>query len=150
VGITIKMKNITKIRKRGVVLLIAILVSGITLAVGIGVYNRVFKELLFASFWKQTQVAFSAADAGLECALYWDTHPPTAPAQAVCFGGAPFDWSTTTPSLPQQMPVSGGCVNVSIVRSAGPIVLTTIESRGYNTCDITNPRRVERGLGVQY
>ncbi|MEK7148345.1 MAG: hypothetical protein AAB770_00325 [Patescibacteria group bacterium] len=145
------MKNITKIRKRGVVLLIAILVSGVTLAVGIGVYNRVYKELLFASFWKQTQVAFSAADAGLECALYWDLHPP-ASGDVSCFGGALFAWSTSTSPfvLPLNTAVSGGCVNVSIVRSGSPLFLTTIESRGYNTCDITNPRRVERGLGVQY
>lgn len=27
---------------------------------------------------------------------------------------------------------------------------TTIETKGYNTCDITNPRRVERGLIEQY
>jgi Tfp pilus assembly protein PilE len=29
-------------------------------------------------------------------------------------------------------------------------VLTTIEAKGYNTCDETNPRRVERGLIQQY
>ncbi|MFZ2303769.1 MAG: hypothetical protein WAV98_03220, partial [Minisyncoccia bacterium] len=72
------MKNLTKTRKRGVVLLIAILVGGVALAVGFGVYHRTYKELLFASFWKQTQVAFSAADSGLECALYWELHPAQA------------------------------------------------------------------------
>jgi hypothetical protein len=29
------------------------------------------------------------------------------------------------------------------------VIETTIEAKGYNTCDITNPRRVERGL-IQY
>jgi type II secretory pathway pseudopilin PulG len=31
----------------------------------------------------------------------------------------------------------------------GRVIKTTIEAKGYNTCDITNPRRVERGL-IQY
>lgn len=141
------MKNTNK--KRGAVLLIAILVSSVALAVGFSVYKRVYKELLFASFWKQTQVAFAAADAGLECALYWDLHPPVS-GNASCFGGAPFAWSTSTPALPQPMSVSGGCVNVTITKTVATTTVTTIESRGYNTCDTANQRRVERGLGASY
>jgi hypothetical protein len=34
-------------------------------------------------------------------------------------------------------------------RATSDLVDTYIESRGYNTCDITNPRRVERGLYVR-
>lgn len=30
------------------------------------------------------------------------------------------------------------------------IITTTIESRGYNTCDKNNPRRIERGLQLSY
>ncbi|MBI5077821.1 MAG: hypothetical protein HZB11_00425 [Candidatus Yonathbacteria bacterium] len=138
-----------RIRKRGAVLLIAILVSGVALAVGIGVYKRIYKELLFASFWKQTQVAFAAADSGLECALYWDLHPPVS-GNASCFGGASFAWSTSTPVLPQPMVVSGGCVNVIVTKTGTAPIVTTIESRGYNTCDTANSRRVERGLGASY
>ncbi len=32
----------------------------------------------------------------------------------------------------------------------GSVVRTIIEAKGYNTCDTTSPRRVERGLIVQY
>jgi Tfp pilus assembly protein PilE len=32
----------------------------------------------------------------------------------------------------------------------GSTITTTIEAKGYNTCDTTNPRRVERGLVEQY
>lgn len=34
--------------------------------------------------------------------------------------------------------------------SSNMIIETTIESKGYNTCDENNPRRVERGLIQQY
>ncbi|MDO8603905.1 MAG: hypothetical protein Q7K40_00600 [bacterium] len=136
----------TKKDSKGAVLLIAILVSGVTLAVGFGVYNRTYKELLFASFWKQTQIAFSAADAGLECALYWDTNG----GSPICFGSAISGWTPGTAGS-FSAPVSSGCVSVIITKvGVSPSIVTTIESRGYNTCDATNLRRVERGLGVQY
>lgn len=139
--------------KKGAVLLIAILVSSVALAVGFGVYNRTYKELLFASFWKQTQIAFSSADAGLECALYWELHKPVAPVLASCFGTeiptttwVPGDAANFNLDVP-----GGGCVNIEI---SGVLPTITL-ARGYNTpydagtssCDNTNPRRVERGLG---
>lgn len=65
--------------KRGVVLLISVLVASVALAVGLGVYQRTYKELYFSSFWKQTQIAASAADSGLECANYWNLHPSVTP-----------------------------------------------------------------------
>lgn len=133
--------------KRGAVLLIAILVSSVALAVGFGVYNRTYKELLFASYWKQTQIAFSAADAGLECALYWELHP----AQATCFNTT-IPLATWTPgelTAPGGFELNvpgGGCVNIKIEWNTA-LSATTTEARGYNTCDTTSPRRVERGLG---
>lgn len=139
-----------QVKNRGAVLLIAILVSSVALAVGLGVYNRTYKELLFASFWKQTQIAFSAADSGLECAIYWDTQSPR-PTTASCFGSNIVGWDPSqNASANFSASISGGCVNIIITKSASVPVITTIEARGYNTCDASNPRRVERGLGVQY
>lgn len=138
-------------QKRGAVLLIAILVSGVALTVGLGVYQRTYKELLFASFWKQTQIAFAAADSGLECAMYWDTQSPR-PSVALCFGSNIAGWNPSlNASANFNMSVSGGCVNIKITKSSSLPIVTTIEARGYNdACGSTNTRRVERGLGVQY
>lgn len=142
-----------KTRQNGAVLLIAILIASITLSVGFGVYNRTYKELLFASFWKQAQLAFSAADSGLECALYWDTRVPQPPTgQVSCFGLRPVgnpSWnpsSNTTQTFTIATPI---CVTVEITKNV-VAPLTTIRTRGYNTCDITDPRRVERGLRIDY
>lgn len=129
-------------QSRGAVLLIAILVASVALAVGLGVYNRTYKELLFASYWKQTQVGFSAADAGLECAVYNDTHPtggvfPTISSSAQpfsCFGnnitgalevGSPTGGVATSTFSAQ---VGNGCVNVTVVKSGvgGPFPLTFV------------------------
>ena len=62
--------------RRGAILLIAIMVSSVVLAVGFGIYQRTYKQLLLGSFWRQIQIAFAAADAGLECAVYWDKKIP--------------------------------------------------------------------------
>lgn len=131
---------------RGATLLIAILVAGVALAVGMGVYNRTYKELLFGSYWKQTQAAFAAADAGLECALYWDLHPA---ADYTCFGNSAAVWPWAFPAtLTITTPV---CVNIDIAKNGvSPNMTTTISARGYNTCDTNSPRRVERGLRITY
>lgn len=132
--------------KRGAVLMIAILVASVALAVGFGVYNRTYKELLFASYWKQTQVAFSSADAGLECVMYWELHPGSGGFNsASCFGATIPDWDPlATGTFNLNVPGSG-CVNINVFLNAGA---TTTEARGYNdACGSTNPRRVERGLG---
>ncbi len=208
--------------ERGVTLLIAVLLASVTLAVGMGVYQRTYKEILFASFWKQAQAAFAAADSGLECALYWDMHPSASPEcfsvpiatwvgggssatyehtgildfslsptpQCSCDtgggyecnpgGASPFQfngtdvglvcydqWSggipsqvfdriavggaTGMPSGSFELNTSGGCAKVTITKPAPSGLSTLIEARGYNdTCVSTNPRRVERGLNIEY
>lgn len=135
---------------RGAVFLIAMLVASVALAVGIGVYNRTYKELLFASFWKQTQTAFSAADSGLECALYWDRHPqPTATCFTQTVSGAL--WTPGAAGSFSNIPVSGGCVSVVITKDITAVpTVTTIQAHGYNTCNTADLRLVERGLRIDY
>lgn len=43
------------------------------------------------------------------------------------------------------------CAEVTVTKeNDNPRIITTIEAKGYNTCDPSNPRRVERGLIQQY
>lgn len=144
-------------QKRGVTLLIAVLVASVVLAVGIGVYQRTYKELYFSSFWKQTQVAATAADSGLECALYWELHPPTLVTDPIyCFGSQvwPINWEPGQ-GLPGAFTkdTGNGCVEVKVTHPGSPG--THIESRGYNDACVlgnvpTNLRTVERGLYFEY
>lgn len=143
------MKKITT-KKKGAVLLIAILVASVALAVGFGVYNRTYKELLFGSYWRQTQIAFSSADSGLECALYWELHPAT---PATCFGitVSSVTWDTSIPGNAGTFNIDvpeAGCAKVTIAWDTS-LGATTTKALGYNdACSSTNPRRVERGLGA--
>lgn len=61
-----------KTQQKGFVLLFAMLVSTIVLAVGTGIFNITRKELLLSRSSRDSQFAFFAADAGAECAFFWD------------------------------------------------------------------------------
>lgn len=60
---------------RGVTLLIAVLVVSIVLSIGLAILNITLKEFILSGVARDSAVAFTAADAGLECGKYWDRSP---------------------------------------------------------------------------
>ncbi len=56
----------------GFTLFYAVLVSSLLLALGLAIFNITYKELILSSGARESATAFYAADAGLECALFWD------------------------------------------------------------------------------
>jgi Tfp pilus assembly protein PilX len=79
--------------KRGFVLLFAVLISSILLSIGLGMFSIAYKELLLSTTDRESQVAFYAADTGMECVLYWDlVHPATSTPYSVF--GATYASST--------------------------------------------------------
>jgi hypothetical protein len=195
----------TNPRTQGFAILYAILVSSLVLLIGVGLYEITAREIVLSSSASQSQVAFFAADTGIECALYWDlkatengsvgsfatssagitltasalpcagtsnivanagTWPPTygsngawvsgawpaaAPASGSTYATTTFyiNVDTITPSTYNNSPA---CAVVAVGKSldAGGNQRTYITSDGYNTCDINNPRRVDRLLTVHY
>ncbi len=65
-------KYYKKKSQRGAILLIAVTVSSLVLAIGLGILNITNKEIILSSFSKESGKAFYAADTGIECALFWD------------------------------------------------------------------------------
>lgn len=61
--------------QRGFTLLVSILVIGIVLAIGLSILNITLKEYLLSGIARESAIAFYAADAGMECAFYWDRSP---------------------------------------------------------------------------
>ncbi len=143
--------------KRGFTLLLAVLVSGLLLAIGLAISNLLLKELLLSSSGRESQFAFYAADSGAECALFWDIKAgafATSTATAIsCNGMSLGDMGGNGYDVPSTFTLDFApepyCAKVSVTKSASPD-RTTIESRGYNTCDTGNPRRVERAIKVRY
>lgn len=58
--------------KNGFALLLSLIITSILLIVGMGVSGVAFREIQLSSFGNQSEIAFYAAETGLECALYWD------------------------------------------------------------------------------
>jgi|GEM_PF-394079 len=58
--------------KRGFTIFFAVLVGSLALAIGLSIYELLIRELELAQVATQSQFAIYAADAGAECALYWD------------------------------------------------------------------------------
>lgn len=56
-------------------------------------------------------------------------------------------------TIPNPGGIDDYCVDVTVFKedvSGSGNIVTTIDARGYNTCDTTDPTRVERGLRVTY
>ena len=61
-----------RIRNTGFILLFSLLISSILLATGLGISRLMVRQINLASLSRESQIAFFAADSGLECALHWD------------------------------------------------------------------------------
>lgn len=58
---------------KGFTLLFSVLIIAIVLAVSAGISRVVSSEIFLSNVGRQSQMAFYAANAGVECAIYWDT-----------------------------------------------------------------------------
>jgi Tfp pilus assembly protein PilE len=152
---------------RGFTLLIAVIFTSVILAVGLALTDISYKEVTLASSSKQSQYAFYNADSALECALYWDsidtfdyTGEPTGSYPSVpsgtlsCqkqtinyYGGiASGNSRTTTFSIP--CAGSGTDADITIFKQSNGA--TSIYANGYNTCNTSDPQRVQRGEEAHY
>ena len=68
------MKN--KMKNKGFTLLLSLLVVSVILSVGLGVSNIMIKELKLSGLGRESQVAFYAADTGVECFFFWEIKHP--------------------------------------------------------------------------
>lgn len=152
----------------GFTLLLAILIAGIVLAIGLSILNITLKEFVLANITRDSEIALYAADAGMECALFWDEPEQNAFVDGeivTCMGessGVVNTGTDTTNTFERSWGAPERCAVVTVEKfdcqerdaslPAG-LVCTTVESRGYNrSCnDIdTDVRTVERGLRALY
>ena len=143
--------------KKGITLLVALLVMNVLLAVGLSISNLSYKSLRLSSSGEDTQYAYYAAEAGFECAQYHDKNGAfsSGVTEVECNG----DNRSVTISTESgaavyrfQLPFLNGtyCARLTIIKpddESGP--QTIIETRGYNTCDMSAPAIVERGIRIQ-
>ncbi len=167
----------TKGNNTGFTLVMAVVTTAMLLLVSFVVVNVALKQLLLANAAEESQYAFYSAESGLECVLYWDVKNPNDPtisafATSTASPGISCDenfnittGAQTVPTIPPQPSRVGGggnanptsifyltfgkgCAIVTVTKEIDG--MTTVQSLGYNTCDVTSSRRFERGVEIQY
>lgn len=161
--------------EEGFVILIAVLVSSLLISLGAFIASIAVKELALSVSGRDSQLAFYAADAGAECALYQDLHvqafaassSASAPSNLLCnssstpvtveddLSNSNRGVSTFSVSFPQNDGDDeefSPYAEVRITKNdiGGPDDETIIESRGYNVKSTSTTNRVERALEVTY
>ncbi|MCC6198613.1 hypothetical protein IT401_00090 [Candidatus Nomurabacteria bacterium] len=148
--------------QQGFALLYTVMVVSLILTIAISISDISYKQGILSSLAKDSQAAFYEADAGVECAMYYD------------LTAGFFPVGTTVDMAPQVLPCAGRPHALSIAESSTDYFVyvprtnfntepcfsmvinklteapqTVIEGRGYNRCD-QNVRQVERAVRVRY
>lgn len=166
--------------RAGMTLFMTLMITSILLFISFAVINIGLKATSFATSGRDSQYAFYAADSGVECAMYWDSKPATGSAFATstsgdslnftCAGSSDINTGQAVAGTSTLSRIGGGgdanptsvfgfvmnqgtnpvnyCAIVTVTKNTNGT--TYIKSRGYNTCDTSNPKRVERGVEVTY
>jgi hypothetical protein len=164
--------------QKGFTILVAVVTAGILLIIAMSIGGIALKEQVLSAANKESQIAFYAADTGMECALYWDQKmgyfaPTTNPAtgEIITQSGIPtidcnnnnvtsMALTTGTNSYSYTFMINnlsvgnGSAVTCSVVEvdkdtSSATSTKTDIYSYGYNTCN-ASLTRVERGIEGHY
>ena len=162
-------------KQKGFTLLLSLLVISIILSVSFGVFDVMTKELKLSGIGRESQISFYAADAGIECAYFWDIKHPdftesvfekTAGVNISCGGGEGIKtlYDEGIHSFSFDMGKSNDktqkCAEVSVTKVIGKEytcdsdktckdTTTTIKSRGYNySCESKSLHKVERAIKV--
>lgn len=176
-----KLRKTTKILKlgRGFTIFAAVIVAGVLTIIAFSISALSTRQVTLANLNRESGQAIFAANAGIECALYWDSKPATGSAfststagsvtcnSSVVSGGQVISGTTTLSrvggggdanplsifgfSLNTAGSPSQACTIVTVNKYySGANLVTYINSYGYNNCDISDSRRVERGIEVKF
>jgi len=150
-------------KNAGFTLLYATLIGSIALTIGLGAFSLVYGELVLAGNARDALTAIYAAEAGIECAAYWDyNYVPTAvfdndgtPDPIYCFGdttgkmvgggSTPEYTSEFSYVLPTGASVSAEVFKDQSFDGDATDDTTRILSKGRNTA-VAGPRTAERVL----
>ena len=163
-----------KKNQKGYAILFTIVIVSAVSVITAGLSNTAYKQVVLSSLANDSQTAFYQSDTASDCALYADrvealkTLPDgVTRSNAITNGGS---WSCGGVDLdvvvnsdgkggysiypkPTVVDNSGPCfrIDVSKDKITYPLFIeTTIIAKGYNFCDKTNPRTVEREIEIKY
>ncbi len=160
------MKIINNINiNKGYAILFTVVVVGIISLISIGLSNSALKQLQLSSVAKDSTIAFYQADIGLECILYAENNNMI---NGNTGGTISCGENELTYAIPSMLVIgtsteytytiinnnstSGNkCFNAKVIKTESDTAIkTTVKSYGYNICDKTKARTVERAIEISY
>lgn len=165
-----------KKKQKGFVLLFAVLLVSIVLTVTLVLLDITLRQLVLSAIGQDSQKAYYAAYAGIDCAIFWDRDNPNSSfkpfgavvgssidspdGSGVGCGAATsnVDHNSTTHTATFRIKIGGGgCAEVEVQKLINASLPDTlIRSRGYNLGDEgdcpspSSSRLVERALVTRY
>jgi len=146
----------------GYAILFTVAVIGIISMITIGLSNAAYKQLILSSVARDSTTAFYQADIASECALYFDnemdiTSRTSGVPYSLCaettldFIGNNGTGVYTLSPVSSESSSTNKCFSININKStSSSVVSTSIDAKGYNICNKTGLRTVERYLKVTY
>jgi hypothetical protein len=157
--------------KKGYAILFTIVIVSAIAVITAGLSSTAYKQLILSSLAKDSQTAFYQSDTASDCGLYADrVLGTTTPPNIITTGGS---WTCANDNL-TITPTGGGsytilpvaadgnslnpCFRITVTKTTSgtgtildPIIVKTkIQAKGYNICNMSNPRTVEREIEINY
>jgi len=142
---------------KGYAILFTVVIVGIISMITIGLSNAAYKQTMLSSVARDSTIAFYQADIGSECALYADKilffNVDQDKTEFNCAGhslqfqkNVAGDFYQLLPENPNSL---SKCFRIEVSKDAA-LASTEIQAKGYNYCNKSNFRTVERGIKVTY
>jgi len=140
----------------GYAILFTVVVVGIISMITIGLSNAAFKQMILSSVARDSTTAFYQADTASECALYADSQLTMDDlSSAWNCGGSNLKYTngtllsfTLSPESPSPL---SKCFDIEVSKEdLSTYIKTTVTAKGYNLCNKSNIRTVERALEITY
>lgn len=152
-------RNTKNNNKGGYAIIFTVIVVSIISMISMGLANAALKQMILSGVARDSTVAFYEADLGAECTLYGDNNSSTIfPTN----DGSSLDWECAGHNLRIVKTSTGYTINPITVdnnkcfsavitkTNNGAYVDTVVDVYGYNICDKTSIRTVERALKIKY
>jgi len=157
-----KYQRINSKNQNGYAILFTVVVISLIMTFASGMARSVLKQIVLSSTANDSQIAFYQADTAGECALYIALNPSIILANNIVVpcgisNNANINLSVTETSdplggtyytiKPDTSSSKEPCFLIKIYKNSSG---TTIKAYGYNICDETSQRRVERGIQIEF
>lgn len=111
----------TNNKNKGFVVLISIIIVTIVATLGAGILNIALKDLIISNFQKEATKALFASDAGIDCAVGYDTNNPMS-----LFSAFSNSFQTTTDNIKCNGIYLEVTSHVSSTCNGNPCIITTL------------------------